>query len=232
MRPFFLCGIVAFLATPCPLLPAAEPVHSLRDEVRAALQHSLNVSKDNRQSAVNRLVALHNELAATQSEIGPRERARLRSQLDARLRRLSAIISRQIRADALDAQPPANASKPPAAAAPASVHKPSADEVLAQRFAALAGPGARLLAQAGFPGAGGFGAGAGMGAAPNAAAAQPPDNGQALVDLIQRTIEPASWDINGGPGSIVYFRPRQVLVVRNRSEVHEQLQDVVRGLRQ
>ena len=30
-------------------------------------------------------------------------------------------------------------------------------------------------------------------------------NGEALVDLIEKTIAPESWDINGGPGSIVYY---------------------------
>src|SRR5205823_9827969 len=48
----------------------------------------------------------------------------------------------------------------------------------------------------------------------------PNDNGLALVELIERTINPAFWDVNGGPGTIVYYAPLQCLVVRATSEVH------------
>jgi hypothetical protein len=157
----------------------------------------------------------------------------MQEQLRTRLQRLSTIISRQLAAEASAAQ-----AAPPNQVRQADGHqprdvKPQGKEVLAQRIVApgRVGPGA-------FP-AGGFQQGRGFGGQPALGfggnplrPAQPPDNGQALVDLIQRTIDPPSWDISGGPGSIVYFRPRQVLVVRNRSEVHVQLQDVVRGLRQ
>jgi hypothetical protein len=61
------------------------------------------------------------------------------------------------------------------------------------------GPG-RLLAYGGAPG--------------------PTDWGPDLVDLIERTINPAFWDVVGGPGSIVYYRPLQCLVVRATAEVH------------
>jgi hypothetical protein len=49
------------------------------------------------------------------------------------------------------------------------------------------------------------------------------DNGQELVDLIQSVIAPSSWDINGGPGSIYYWRPFHALVVRQTGEVHEEI---------
>ena len=39
------------------------------------------------------------------------------------------------------------------------------------------------------------------------------DNGAALVELIQTVISPESWDINGGRGSIYYYRPLRVLVI-------------------
>ena len=53
------------------------------------------------------------------------------------------------------------------------------------------------------------------------AAAQPGasrtiDFGPELVELIQQTISPATWDVNGGSSSIIYFAPRQVLVVSAR----------------
>ncbi len=58
-----------------------------------------------------------------------------------------------------------------------------------------------------------------------------PDNGQALVDLIQRTIHPDFWDVNGGPGTILYYRPLRCLVVRATDEVHGNVGGAVRALR-
>ncbi len=49
---------------------------------------------------------------------------------------------------------------------------------------------------------------------------QPTDLGQDLVDLIQATIAPTSWDVNGGLGTIVYFGSLRVLVVSQTGEVH------------
>ena len=56
------------------------------------------------------------------------------------------------------------------------------------------------------------------------------DNGQALVDLIERTINPTFWDTVGGPGSIVYFQPLQCIVVRASGDVHERIGAVLGGL--
>lgn len=57
------------------------------------------------------------------------------------------------------------------------------------------------------------------------------DHGDALVDLIERTINPAFWDTNGGPGTIVYYQPLQCLVVRASGEVHHRLGGALEGLR-
>jgi len=57
------------------------------------------------------------------------------------------------------------------------------------------------------------------------------DYGQELVELIQRTIRPESWDVNGGPGTIYYWRPGRAMVVRQTWEVHEELDDLLRQLR-
>lgn len=57
------------------------------------------------------------------------------------------------------------------------------------------------------------------------------DDGQALVDLIQRTIKPDHWDVNGGPGTVFYFAPLRCLVVRASSEVHHGVGGLVGGVR-
>lgn len=58
------------------------------------------------------------------------------------------------------------------------------------------------------------------------------DNGQELIELIQRTINPQFWDVNGGPGTIVYYAPLQALVVRATTEVHGRVGGLADALRQ
>lgn len=57
------------------------------------------------------------------------------------------------------------------------------------------------------------------------------DYGQQLVDLIQKTIAPSTWDVNGGLGVIYYWRPGRALVVRQTGEVHDQMGDALDQLR-
>lgn len=54
-------------------------------------------------------------------------------------------------------------------------------------------------------------------------------NAQALIDLITETIQPDSWEINGGRGTIRYFAPLHVLVVRNNLRAHEELGGALGG---
>jgi hypothetical protein len=46
------------------------------------------------------------------------------------------------------------------------------------------------------------------------------DHGKELVELIQKTIAPDTWDVNGGNGVIVYYAPLKVLVVSQTDDVH------------
>ncbi len=57
------------------------------------------------------------------------------------------------------------------------------------------------------------------------------DHGQELIDLIQRTIKPNTWDVAGGPGSIFYYQPLMALVVRATSEVHDNVGGLLGALR-
>ena len=56
------------------------------------------------------------------------------------------------------------------------------------------------------------------------------DYGPDLVALIQRTISPNSWAVNGGAGTIYYYWPWYALVVRNSAEVHRQIGGLRGGL--
>lgn len=69
------------------------------------------------------------------------------------------------------------------------------------------------------------GQGGGLGG--NQSNASPPDHGEDLVDLIHKTISPSSWDINGGPGTIQYWRPGHALVIRASDEVQEEIGGVL-----
>lgn len=57
------------------------------------------------------------------------------------------------------------------------------------------------------------------------------DYGQVLVELIRQTISPEFWDVNGGPGVILYYRPGHALVVRATGDVHARIGGTVDALR-
>jgi hypothetical protein len=61
--------------------------------------------------------------------------------------------------------------------------------------------------------------------------AGPADYGPELVALIEQTINPAFWDVNGGPGSIVYYSPLHCIVVRATSDMHGNVGALLGGLR-
>lgn len=56
-------------------------------------------------------------------------------------------------------------------------------------------------------------------------------NAQALIDLIERTISPNTWDVNGGPGTVMYYAPRHALVIRAPAEVHGRVGAGLQNLR-
>lgn len=55
-----------------------------------------------------------------------------------------------------------------------------------------------------------------------------------LINLIQSTVEPLSWEDNGGPAgaTITEFRNTNSLVIRNTQEVHNQIQTLLKRLRE
>ena len=106
--------------------------------------------------------------------------------------------------------------------------RPASQEDQLASASALAGSMALVGRSMGGPAAlvaGTRAAGAGGGGA------VPPDHGEKLVELIQNTIAPEAWDVNGGPASIVYFAPLRVLVVRATSEAHHNVGGLVGDLR-
>lgn len=57
------------------------------------------------------------------------------------------------------------------------------------------------------------------------------DLGPQLVDVIQSTVAPSTWRVNGGVGVVHYYRQGRALVVAAPQQTHEQLLDVIGQLR-
>ncbi len=153
-------------------------------------------------SDVVRLIDLYREMAAHPKRDSSLVLKQLGLRLRSRLEKISDDVERQV------AGANRNAKKgPPAVRLPEST-------VLAQQLPMPGGAG---------PAPGGQPAGAG--------AAGIVDYGPELVDIIQRTISPSTWDIKGGNGAIVYFSPLRVLVVSAPGTVHDQIGDVLGQLR-
>jgi hypothetical protein len=93
-----------------------------------------------------------------------------------------------------------------------------------ENAAELNAPGEEVLAQIG-------GAIGGNGGAIGGQQQPERDRGQELVELIQTVIAPDTWDVNGGPGSIYYYAPLRVLVIRQTAAVHGRLGDAMGQLR-
>jgi hypothetical protein len=66
----------------------------------------------------------------------------------------------------------------------------------------------------------------------SAAGGGPVDFADDLIDLITETVSPTHWNVNGGSGSIMFYRPALALVVRASSEVQGRVGDLVGGLRE
>jgi hypothetical protein len=54
--------------------------------------------------------------------------------------------------------------------------------------------------------------------------------GDDLAEVIRRTIAPSTWDVNGGQGSIMFWRQGNALVVRQTQEIHAEIENLVGAL--
>jgi len=56
-------------------------------------------------------------------------------------------------------------------------------------------------------------------------------NFQPLIDLITSTVQPTTWDAQGGPGAVRQFDTSLSLVVSQTQEVHEEIENLLKQLR-
>lgn len=96
----------------------------------------------------------------------------------------------------------------------------------------------------GMPGAGGASGGNGMGAGPpssanpgdllgglmGAGSRASQDNIEQLIHVIQSTVDPLSWEENGGPAGATIHTFRSKLVVRNTARVHNEIRYLLEEL--
>jgi len=179
-----------------------------REVVQQALKEQARASALKQPAAVIALLQIYRELLVT-GPLPSGEDKRLRMLVRGRLLRLREELpqdlrSRQARIDAV--QDRAKREKQPA-----MLDKIADDKaVLAQWRDAM---------------------GQFMGPQQGGGAGRPDDDGPMLVDLIQAVICPDFWDVNGGPGAIVYFPSLHVMVVRATTQTHEEVAALLDALR-
>lgn len=52
-----------------------------------------------------------------------------------------------------------------------------------------------------------------------------------LIDIVETSVEPDSWEMVGGFGSIQYYKPRNVLVVYQSAQTHREIERLLARLR-
>ena len=57
------------------------------------------------------------------------------------------------------------------------------------------------------------------------------DPAEELIDIIQETIAPATWDIRGGQGVIRFWGPGSALIIRQSGDAHQALAQLIDDLR-
>lgn len=226
-QAFVLSAALAVGADPDVATP--RPFHEIQADIRRALRQEAS-AKDfpARSAAIVELTDLHRAIVSDPRFVASPTLKEYRNQLGVRLLSVQHELQRQLHRERQRDGQTRNDRQ-------ATSDAPLIDEqtaALASQLAlagyaqggplqfATGGSGAAADGSASDPARGRFGGGIG-----------PPDNGQALVDLIQRTIRPEHWDVHGGPGSIIYFAPLRCLVVSASAEVHHAIGGAVGGLR-
>ncbi|MGA2034014.1 MAG: hypothetical protein ABSG68_17340 [Thermoguttaceae bacterium] len=176
--------------------------HELEVAVHAALRHWARPNDREAAAAAREFIVLYKELQGD-IRLTKSQREELRLKVRSRLVLLSQQISKRIARETHVAQD-----------APKSVKIGAQDMILGQMGQPAGG---------GMQGFGGGGGAQGFGGGNNAN----DDNGQQLVDLIQTTIAPQTWDVNGGPGSIFYWQQQHAIVVRASEDVHEEISGLI-----
>jgi len=225
-----------------PAVKAERSAKELRQAVADAARRANAAKPADRVAAVHSLVDLFTELGRDRQLSAP-ERQRLGAEVRSRLVRFSAQFRHEM-AVANQRSPSASTNGAVSGATAGAAGGPAAEGLddLVDLIQKTIWPDDWVLAQrvggqgAGGQGVGGFGAGGGAagqaGGAGGGLEQQTQANGEALAQLIQDTIAPDTWDIRGGPGTIIYYNPLRALVIRQTGDAHEAIGDLLGAVRQ
>lgn len=186
--------------------------NAIRDVMAGEAQAKTPAAKSD---AIRELCELYGEVLQNK-ELPMDEQLRLKALVWTRLTRVKADIKNRLVREKKAAAKVAAAGQQQAAPNASSSEQALALAAQLDAASQSAGGPAGLFAQAG----GGFGGG------PVA-----DDNGDELVDLITRVISPDSWDVNGGPCSIVYYAQLRCLVVAAPDDTHHDMSNVLEQMR-
>ena len=191
-------------------------VRNLDQAVRGEIRRFDRAEQPSREELVPELVSLYSDLT-NDTQLKPRRRNRLVRLVRRRLRETEGALVRRLQHDG-NADPSGHTEAHSLRSRSVKTRSHTAVDSRSKLSAVLAQRAGG--AQPGGAARGGGGVG------------QPVNSqGWALVDLIRTTIAPKTWDVNGGKGSIYYYRPVHALVVRQTSEVHPQVGRLLGQLR-
>jgi hypothetical protein len=188
-------------ASPTPAVLARREGEELRKAVRQALIQIAGKKQQVSESDVRELLGMYAEVQRD-TKLSRSEREKLRIEVRWRLLQVSEKLQKR----ELRLQPAAKEAVPEIVQAP---------------------PQGTTLAQQQLPPA--FGA-AGQGMAPP----NPPADenyGRELVELIQDTVAPSTWDSRGGQGVIRYWPLGHAIVVRQTEDAHHDMAELLEALR-
>lgn len=191
--------------------PQLRPYHELSRDLHEALRDEATAKGPRaRAVAIHRLVELYRELRTDPRLADSETLTGYKNQLWARLNRVKKELQREFAREGQQASQDAAPSDPELADASTSLLADS----LALSGQTSGGPASLFSQVRGAAGGGAI-----------------PDYGPQLVSLIEAVIAPGFWDTNGGPGTIFYYQPLRVLVIRATSEVHHEIGGTLGALR-
>ncbi len=213
----------------------------LQREVRAALKRWKKVPDAQAEAAASEFLALYRAVEAD-SELAEKAQNGLKRTLKNRLEALSRQILTHLMKErethakrSAPANRPENAERPGKAERPRSVNR--SQSVNRSGTGNAAGRDERdgetaELGQIG-GGAGRFGNGmGGIGdAGGDGVSRRVQESGEHLVEVIQATIHPDSWESNGGQGTIYFWMPNGSLIIRQTDANHEEIRNLLNQLR-
>ena len=231
MRKYLLASVAVLSACVCLLgtlvaqtgsngTEDERPISDMRKDMKAFIKRSKSDEQSKKFAAIVDLCALHREIVSdTRYEANP-SLVNLRAQVGNRLKKCQQELElaelREARALARENKNSDNAAGD--AQLLDSEIEPNYEYIIAQEMSQhlhlssqMTGGPSQVFSYAN----GNFG----------------PGDAQDLIQLIETTIDPASWRTNGGNGQMFFYRPACALVVSASAQTQDRITDLLRQMR-